>query len=69
MNWSKKLTQGIILTISALSLACTAALTNVAETPVETTVTAQNGKAGIVASLEQTESRMLDEVQLADVTG
>ena len=68
MNWSKKLTQGIILTISALSLACTAALTNVAETPVETTVTAQNGKAGIVASLEQTESRMLDEVQLADVT-
>lgn len=68
MNWNKRLTQGIILTISALSLACTAALTDVVETPVEATVTAQNGKAGIVASLEQTESRMLDEIQLADVT-
>ena len=66
MNRNKKLKQGIILMITTLVLACTAA--DVTETPQNVNVAVQNGKAGIVASLEQTESRMLDEVQIADVT-
>lgn len=70
MNKNKKLTQGIILMITTLVLACTAVFTaaDVTETPQDVNVAVQNGKAGIVASLEQTESRMLDEVQVADVT-
>lgn len=68
MNWNKKLTQGIILTISTLALASTAVFTDVAEAPAEVNVAGLSGKAGIVASLEQTESRMLDEMQVADVT-
>lgn len=67
MNKNKKLMQGMILMITTLALACTAAFTG-AETPADINFVANNGKAGIVASLEQTESRMLDEVQLADVT-
>ena len=56
--------------ITTLVLACTAVFTaaDVTETPQNVNVAVQNGKAGIVASLEQTESRMLDEVQIADVT-
>ena len=68
MNRNKKLTQGIVLMISTLALALTAVLADVAEAPADVNVAAKNGKAGIVASLEQTESRMLDEAQLADVT-
>lgn len=70
MNRNKKLKQGIILMITTLVLACTAVFTaaDVTETPQNVNVAVQNGKAGIVASLEQTESRMLDEVQIADVT-
>lgn len=70
MNKNKKLMQGIILMITTLALACSAALTGaeVTQTPADANIVAKNGKAGIVASLEQTENRMLDEVQLADVT-
>ena len=70
MNKNKKFTQGIILMITTLALACTAVFTEagVAETQHAQDVEAQNGKAGIVASLEQTESRVFDEVQLANVT-
>ncbi|MBO5155330.1 MAG: cell wall hydrolase [Eubacterium sp.] len=70
MNKNKKLTQGIILMITTLVLACTAVFTaaDVTETPQDVNVAVQHGKAGIVASLDQTESRMLDEVQIADVT-
>lgn len=68
MKNSKRLTQGIILMISALALACTAVFADVAETPADINVASQNGKAGIVASLEQTESKAFDEAQLADVT-
>lgn len=70
MNKNKKLTQGIILMITTLVLVCTAVFTaaDVTETPQDVNVAVQNGKAGIVASLDQTESRMLDEVQIADVT-
>ena len=70
MNKNKKLTQGIILMITTLVLVCTAVFTaaDVTETPQDLNVAVQNGKAGIVASLDQTESRMLDEVQTADVT-
>ena len=69
MNRKKKLTQGIILMITVLVLAGTAALaSDITETPQDVKVAAQNGKAGIVASIEGAESRMLDEAQLADVT-
>ena len=70
MNKNKKLMQGIILMITTLALACSAAFTGaeVTQTPADENIVAKNGKAGIVASLEQTENRMLDEVQLADVT-
>lgn len=70
MNKNKKLMQGIILMITTLALACSAAFTGaeVTQTPADANIVAKNGKAGIVASLEQTENRMLDEVQLADVT-
>ena len=70
MNKNKKLTQGIILMITTLVLACTAVFTaaDVTETPQDVNVAVQHGKAGIVASLDQTKSRMLDEVQIADVT-
>lgn len=70
MNKRKNLTQGIILSIAVLMLVCVSAFAGTAETPetpADNSVTAQNGKAGIVASLEQTESRILDEAQLADV--
>lgn len=70
MNRNKKLTQGIILMMTILVLAGTVAFTaaDITETPQDVKVTAQNGKAGIVASLESAENRMLDEAQLADVT-
>ncbi|MDD7643681.1 MAG: cell wall hydrolase [bacterium] len=70
MNKNKKLMQGIILMITTLAIACSAAFTGaeVTQTPADANIVAKNGKAGIVASLEQTENRMLDEVQLADVT-
>lgn len=68
MNKRKNLTQGMILSIAVLMLTCMSAFAGAAETPADSSVNAQNGKAGIVASLEQTESRILDEVQLADVT-
>ena len=69
MNKNKKLTQGIILMISTLVLTGTAVLdgADVAAAPADVNI-ARNGKAGIVASLEETESRMLDEVQIANVT-
>ena len=68
MKNSKRLTQGIILMISTVALACTAAVAGVADVPADMNITAKNGKAGIVASLEQTESKVLDEAQLSDVT-
>lgn len=70
MNRNKKLTQGIILMMTILVLAGTAAFTaaDVTEAPQDVKVAEQNGKAGIVASLERAESRMLDEAQLANVT-
>lgn len=69
MNRNKKFTQGIILMITMLVLAGAAVLaSDMTGTPQDVKVAAQNGKAGIVASLERTESRMLDEAQLANVT-
>lgn len=69
MNRNKKLTQGIILMMTILVLAGAAVFAaNVTETPQDVKVAAQNGKAGIVASLESAESRMFDEAQLTDVT-
>ena len=69
MNKNKKLTQGIILMITTLVLAVTTVFADaeVAQIPADVNI-ARNGKAGIVASLEATESRMLDEVQIANVT-
>lgn len=70
MNKNKKLLQGIILMMTTLALICIAAFTGAdpAETPADIKVASQNGKAGIVASLEQTGNRVLDEAQLANLT-
>ena len=68
MNLNKKLTQGIAMMILAAVLVCGAAFTADDQTgaPADVAV-ARNGKAGIVASLEQTENGVLDQALLADV--
>lgn len=68
MNLNKKLTQGIAMMILAAVLVCSAAFTADDQTgaPADVAV-ARNGKAGIVASLEQTENDVLDQALLADV--
>lgn len=71
MNKNKKLLQGIILMMTTLALVCIAAFSGAdpAETPEDIKVVAsQNGKAGIVASLEQTGNKALDDAQLANLT-
>ena len=70
MKTNKKLTHGIILMIATLVLICGTVFTasDATEVSEAQNVAAQNGKAGIVASLEQTENRMLDAAQLAGVT-
>lgn len=69
-QWNKKFTQSIVLMISALALVCGAVFAEApaAEAPAAMTVAGSHGKAGIVASLEETENRMLDAAQLDDVT-
>ena len=68
MNPNKKLTQGIAMMILAAVLVCGAAFTADDQTGVPADVAvARNGKAGIVASLEQTENDVLDQALLADV--
>lgn len=68
MNLNKKLTRGIAMMILAAVLVCGAAFTADDQTgaPADVAV-ARNGKAGIVASLEQTENDVLDQALLADV--
>ena len=68
MNLNKKLTQGIAMMILVAVLVCGAAFTADDQTgaPADVAV-ARNGKAGIVASLEQTENDVLDQALLADV--
>lgn len=70
MKWNKKLTQGIALMISTLALICGVIFTDgsAKEAQPEVHVAVQNGKAGIVASIEQTENSMLDEMQVANAT-
>lgn len=72
MNNKKTLMQRILMMIAALVVVCSAAAigTTDAQAPAanDTTVVAKNAKAGIVASLEQSESKMLDEAQISDVT-
>lgn len=70
MNWNKKFTQGIVLMISMLVLVVTAVFTDApaTDTPAARNTTAQRGKAGIVASLEQAGDSMLDELQVANAT-
>ena len=69
MNRNKKLKQGIILMITTLVLACTAVFTaaDVTETPQNVNVAEQNGKAGIVATIEQTDIREGDETKPEDL--
>lgn len=64
----QKMTQGIALMILTAVLVCSAVFTadNYTEVPTDVAV-AGNAKAGIVASLEQTENAMLDQAQLEDV--
>ena len=65
---NQKMTQGIALMILTAVLVCSTVFTadNYSEVPTDVAV-AGNAKAGIVASLEQTENAMLDQAQLADV--
>ena len=68
-NLNRKLTRGITMIILAAVLVCGAAFTADDTTGAATDVTvARNAKAGIVASLEQTENDVLDLAQLADVS-
>ncbi len=69
MNQNKKITQGIAIMILAAVLVCGAVVTaeDLTQAPADVAV-ARNAKAGIVASLEQTESDVLDQAQLADVS-
>ncbi len=68
MKMKKKLTQGIAMMTLVAVLVCGAAFTTDDQTgtPADVAV-ARNGKAGIVASIEQTENNVLDQVMLADV--
>lgn len=65
---NQKMTQGIALMILTAVLVCSTVFTadNYTEVPTDVAV-AGNAKAGIVASLEQTENAMLDQAQLEDV--
>ena len=65
---NQKMTQGIALMILTAVLVCSTVFTadNYTEVPTDVAV-AGNAKAGIVASLEQTENAMLDQAQIADV--
>lgn len=69
MNQNKKITQGIVMMILTAVLVCGAVVTaeELTQAPADVAV-ARNAKAGIVASLEQTESSVLDQAQLADVS-
>lgn len=69
MNQNKKITQGIVMMILTAVLVCGAVVTaeDLTQAPADVAV-AGNAKAGIVASLEQTESSVLDQSQLADVS-
>lgn len=69
MNQNKKITQGIVMMILTAVLVCGAVVTaeDLTQAPADVAV-ARNAKAGIVASLEQTESSVLDQAQLADVS-
>lgn len=70
MNWNKKITQGIVLTVCMVALICAGVFFGAAETeaPAEITAANSNGKAGIIASLEETENSVLDLAQSASVT-
>lgn len=70
MSWNKKFTQGIVLTVCMLVLICTSVFFGPVETeaPAEMTAANSNGKAGIIASLEETENSVLDLAQSASVT-
>lgn len=69
MSWNKKFTRGIVLSVCTLALTCTAVFFGTAEAdaPAELNAANRNGKAGIIASLEETENSALDLAQAANV--
>lgn len=69
MSWNKKFARGMLLSACTLALTCTAVFFGTAETdvPAEPAAANTNGKAGIIASLEETENSALDLAQAANV--
>ena len=66
MSWNKKFTQAVLLFICTLTLTGGALVweDTKAEAPSELTEVSINGKAGIIASLEETENSALDLAQM-----
>lgn len=69
MNRNQKITESIVLAISAMALVCGACFAEIptTETPATAVAAGNHAKAGIVASLEETENRMLDAAELSQV--
>ncbi len=69
MNWNQKITESIVLAISAVALVCGAVFAEIPTTDTSATVVkaGNHAKAGIVASLEETENRVLDAAELSQV--
>ena len=70
MSWNKKFTQGIIVLVCALTLACGAFAWSDAgtEEPVEAVAAGTHAKAGMIASLEETQNSVLDMAQVASAS-
>ncbi len=70
MSWNKKFTQGIVLSVCTIMLVCGACILGGAgaEEPAALTVAGTHAKAGIIASLEETQSNALDMAQVANVS-
>lgn len=70
MSWNKKFTQGIVLSICTLSMVCGAFILGgaKAEEPTAPVAAGTHAKAGIIASLEETQSSVLDMAQVANAS-
>lgn len=70
MSWNKKFTQGIVLSVCTLTLACGALIWGgmKAEEPAEPTMSGMHAKAGMIATLEETQNNALDMAQVANVS-
>ncbi len=70
MSWNRKFTQGIVLSVCTFTLVCGAFLFGGVEPekPEQTVVAGTHAKAGIIASLEETQNSVLDMAQVANAS-